>query len=109
VLAQYSMVAPSAWIHALTIGAISSLMLAMMARSALGHTGRDLKASGMDMAAFVFLQLAAILRVLASLLPADIYFLIVVASGVLWVLAFGTFLYRYLPMLVQPRIDGRPG
>lgn len=108
-LAQYSMIAPSAWIHALTIGAISGMMLAMMARSALGHTGRELKASGMDMAAFVFLQLAGILRVLANLLPADTYFLIVVASGVLWVLAFGTFLYRYLPMLMQPRIDGKPG
>jgi len=109
VLAQYSMVAPSAWIHALTIGAISGMMLAMMARSALGHTGRELKASGMDMAAFVFLQLAAILRVLADLATVDNYFLIIVASGALWVLAFGTFLYRYLPMLVQPRIDGQPG
>ena len=109
VLAQYSMIAPSAWIHALTIGAISSMMLAMMARSALGHTGRELKASGMDMAAFLLLQLAAILRVLADLMTVDTYFLIIVASGVLWVLAFGTFLYRYLPMLVRPRIDGKPG
>ncbi|MGB5510172.1 MAG: NnrS family protein [Woeseiaceae bacterium] len=109
VLAQYSMIAPSAWIHALTIGTISGMMLAMMARSALGHTGRDLKASGMDIAAFLFLQLAAILRVIADLLPADTYFLIIVASGALWVLAFGIFLYRYLPMLVRPRIDGQPG
>ena len=108
-LAQYSMIAPSAWIHALTIGAISGMMLAMMARSALGHTGRELRASGMDMAAIVFLQLAGIVRVLASVMPADTYFGMVVASGVLWVLAFGTFLYRYLPMLVQPRIDGKPG
>jgi uncharacterized protein involved in response to NO len=109
VLAQYAMVAQSTWIHALTIGGISSMMLAMMMRSALGHTGRALKASGTDMAAFLLLQLAAILRVLADLLTVDAARAIIVASGILWVLAFGVFLLRYLPMLTKPRIDGRPG
>jgi uncharacterized protein involved in response to NO len=109
VLAQYSTVAQSTWIHALMIGAISSMMLAMMMRSSLGHTGRALRASGMDMAAFLLLQLAAILRVIVDLLPADSYRLTIVASGTLWVLAFGIFLLRYVPMLVKPRIDGRPG
>lgn len=108
-LAGFSIVTPSIWIHALTIGAISSMMLAMMVRSALGHTGRVLKASGMDMAAFLLLQLAAILRVLGGLMTADSSFLMIVTSGTLWVLAFGIFLYRYLPMLMQARIDGRPG
>lgn len=109
VAAQYSLIIPSAWVHALTVGAISGMMLAMMMRSSLGHTGRELKASGMDMAAFLFLQLGAILRVLADLVTADLYFSTVVTSGALWVLAFGIFFYRYLPMLVRPRIDGRPG
>jgi uncharacterized protein involved in response to NO len=85
------------------------MMLAMMMRSSLGHTGRALRASGMDMAAFLLLQLAAILRVIVDLLPADSYRLTIVASGTLWVLAFGIFLLRYVPMLLQPRIDGRPG
>ena len=109
VLAQYSIVAQSTWIHALTIGGISGMMLAMMMRSSLGHTGRALKANGMDMAAFLTLQSAAILRVLADLLAGDWYRLIIIASGMLWVLAFGIFMLRYVPMLVQPRIDGRPG
>ncbi len=108
-LAEFSIVAPSTWIHALTIGAISSMMLAMMVRSSLGHTGRALKASGMDMAAFLLLQLAAILRVVGNLVTADSSFLMIATSGTVWVLAFGIFLYRYLPMLMQPRIDGRPG
>jgi uncharacterized protein involved in response to NO len=84
-------------------------MLAMMMRSSLGHTGRPLVASGMDMTAFLLLQLAAIIRVVAGLFGAGLYESLVVASGVMWVLAFAAFLLRYLPMLTRPRIDGRPG
>jgi len=109
VLAAYSAVSQGAWIHALTTGAISGLMLAMMMRSSLGHTGRPLVASGMDMTAFLLLQLAAIIRVVAGLFETGIYDSLVIVSGVLWILAFVVFLLRYLPMLVQPRIDGRPG
>jgi uncharacterized protein involved in response to NO len=108
-LAQYSLVGEAVWIHALTTGAISGLMLAMMMRSALGHTGRPLVAGGMEMGAFLVLQLAAIVRVMAGLFSEAHYLQVVVASGILWVLAFGLFLTRYLPMLVRPRIDGKPG
>jgi uncharacterized protein involved in response to NO len=45
----------------------------------------------------------------AGLFATEHYQLVVVVSGVTWILAFGTFLTRYLPMLMQPRIDGRPG
>jgi uncharacterized protein involved in response to NO len=108
-LAGYSVVSQGAWIHALTTGAISGLMLAMMMRSSLGHTGRPLVANGMDMAAFLTLQLAAIIRVTAGLFATELYQPVVIASGVIWILAFSVFLMRYLPMLSQPRIDGRPG
>ncbi|MGB5625315.1 MAG: NnrS family protein, partial [Woeseiaceae bacterium] len=108
-LAQYSVVGEAVWIHALTTGAISGLMLAMMMRSALGHTGRPLVAGGMEMGAFLVLQLAAIVRVMAGLFSEAHYLQVVVASGILWMLAFGLFLMRYLPMLLRPRIDGRPG
>ena len=108
-LAQYSVIGEAVWIHALTAGAISGLMLAMMMRSALGHTGRPLVAGGMEMGAFLVLQLGAIVRVMAGLFSEAHYLQVVVASGILWMLAFGLFLTRYLPMLVRPRIDGRPG
>jgi uncharacterized protein involved in response to NO len=63
----------------------------------------------MDMAAFLTLQLAAIIRVTAGLFATELYQPVVIASGVIWILAFSVFLMRYLPMLSQPRIDGRPG
>ena len=52
---RVAVIGPSAWIHALTMGALSSLIMAMMMRSTLGHTGRALVASRMDVAAFLAL------------------------------------------------------
>ena len=106
-LSSFAIVVPGTWIHALTAGALSSLIVAMMMRSTLGHTGRKLVASRADIAAFLLLQVAAILRVVAGM--TDNYRAVVIASGVVWILAFVVFLLRYAPMLLQPRVDGRPG
>ena len=106
-LSTVAVIVPGAWIHALTMGALSSLMMAMMMRSTLGHTGRKLVATQMDVAAFLLLQLAALLRVVAG--GVGNYQTLVVLSGVVWILAFVLFVVRYLPMLIQPRVDGKPG
>jgi uncharacterized protein involved in response to NO len=105
-LAAMNIVPASAWIHAVTIGAISSFMLAMMMRSTLGHTGRQLVASRSDMAAFLLLQFAAIVRVIASTAAGQSYRYWIVASSLLWVLAFLLFVVRYLPMLSRKRAAG---
>ena len=106
-LSSFAIVVPGTWIHALTAGALSSLIVAMMMRSSLGHTGRKLIASRADVASFLLLQIAAILRVVAGMTGS--YRAMVIASGVVWILAFLVFLLRYAPMLLQPRVDGRPG
>ena len=99
----------SAAFHALTIGAIASLMVAMMMRSALGHTGRPLIAGFAEISTFVLLQLAAIVRVFASSTVPGAYREAMIVSGVLWTLAFAVFLSAYWPILTRPRIDDRPG
>lgn len=106
-LSTVAVVVPGSWIHALTMGALSSLMMAMMMRSTLGHTGRKLIASRMDVTAFLLLQVAAVLRVAAG--AVGNYQELVILSGVVWILAFALFVVRYLPMLVQARVDGKPG
>ena len=105
-LAVTNVVPAGAWIHAMTMGAVSSLMLAMMIRSSLGHTGRQLVASKADMAAFLLLQMAAIVRVFASIAAGETYQQWIVASGLIWVLAFLVFALRYVPMLGRPRVSG---
>jgi uncharacterized protein involved in response to NO len=106
---EISGVPAAAAVHALTLGAISSLMLAMVARSALGHTGRELRAGWIEISAFLLIQLAAFIRVAATLIPPVYYRDAVILSGTLWSLAFALFLSRYWGFLTRPRIDGRPG
>jgi uncharacterized protein involved in response to NO len=106
-LSELAIVPPSTWIHALTAGAFTSLMMAMMMRSTLGHTGRNLAANKTDILVFLMLQLAAISRVLAGIV-ADHRTMTVIA-GVCWIVAFAAFLARYAPMLLSPRSDGKPG
>ncbi len=109
VLTTLSVVPPAAPIHALTLGAIGGLMLAMMMRSALGHTGRALIAGRAEFAAFVLVQSAAVVRVIGAVVDASFYRNTVLMSGILWTLAFMVFLFRYIPILARARIEGEAG
>jgi uncharacterized protein involved in response to NO len=84
-------------------------MMAMMTRSALGHSGRSLVAGKAEIAAFVLLQLSAVVRVIGASILTSFYMESLVVSAALWTAAFAAFLWRYAPILTQPRIDGRPG
>jgi uncharacterized protein involved in response to NO len=96
-------------VHAMTAGGISGMILAMMARVSLGHTGRLLQPPMAVVVAFVFLHVAAAFRVFLPLIQPDWKMAAVVLSGSLWVLAFALFVGAYGPMLVKPRVDGLPG
>lgn len=108
-LASTGFVAESLAIHALTIGAIGSLTLGMMTRTARGHTGYPLRAERTEITCFVLIQLAAILRVFGGMLMPHAYLNTVIGSSLLWAAAFGLYAIRYWPILTRPRIDGRPG
>ena len=97
-----------AWLHLQVAGALATMILAVMTRATLGHTGHDLVASPMTTVAFVALLAAALLRVFGSAALAD-PLTAQMAAAVLWVLAFVLFLAAYAPMLVRPRTDGKPG
>jgi len=95
--------------HALTVGVIGQMTLGMITRTALGHTGRPLKAGAIETIAYSALFAAAAIRVfLPLLLPASLL-LAVWASAFCWMLAFALYLWRYGPMLCRPRVDGLPG
>ena len=97
-------------VHAFTAGAIGTMTLGMMARVALGHTGRPLRATPPVVAAFVLVNTAALLRVFAAGLAADEWYVaIVIAAGTAWAAAFALFVAVYAPILLRPRTDGQPG
>ena len=91
-------------IHALAAGAMAGLMMSMMTRSALGHTGRPLRAGWPEGVCFGAVHLAAAVRVAAVWLPGHLYAGVLTASATLWVLAFATFAIAYTPRLLQPRL-----
>jgi uncharacterized protein involved in response to NO len=95
--------------HAITVGAIGSLTLGMMARVSLGHTGRPLVTPRPVTWAFGAITAAAVSRVIAPLVAPRWYFPELAAAGALWTLAFLLFLWAYGGVLVSPRADGRPG
>ncbi|HXU55753.1 MAG TPA: NnrS family protein [Casimicrobiaceae bacterium] len=108
-LAAIGWVAEPLAVHALTIGAIGGMTMGMMTRTARGHTGRSLAADGFEVACFVLIQLAALIRVLGAMLLPDAYVTTVIVSGGCWSVAFTIYAVRYWPVLSRSRLDGKPG
>ncbi|WP_044874164.1 NnrS family protein [Pseudomonas sp. LFM046] len=92
--------------HALGVGAMGGLILAMIARVSLGHSGRSLEPPRAMGLAFALLNLGALARViLLPLLGASAFWL----AAACWGAAFALFLRYYAVLLCTPRVDGRPG
>lgn len=98
----------TAWLHALSAGAMGTLIVGVMTRVALGHTGRPLVLPAGAVLAYLLVIAAAVTRLAAALnwLPWRAGILV---SAVAWAGAFAVFLWIYAPILVRPRADGRPG
>lgn len=98
----------NAWSHAAGTGAISCLILGVIARVTLGHTGRPLVLPKGMVIAFVAIQMAALIRVLTAFdfIP---WHPGIGSSSLLWMFAYGMFLVRYTKILASPRPDGLAG
>jgi uncharacterized protein involved in response to NO len=100
---------PASATHALTVGAIATLILGMMSRVSLGHTGRPLVVSRPIAVAFGLLGAAALVRTLVPAFgPASLLWGWL-GAGALWTAAFALFAVVYAPILRGPRVDGKPG
>lgn len=98
----------SAALHALTAGAMGTMILAVMTRAALGHTGRELKAGAGTVALYALATLGAVLRVTTPLGLLD-YPLGMKLSAAAWAGALLLFLIVYGPILVRPRLGDPAG
>ena len=93
---------PTAALHALTMGAVGSMVLAVTTRVALGHTGRPLHAARLTVLAYWIFMLAVLVRVAGPLVSSD-YMLMIDLSAGGWMLAFLLFTWVYWPILSGPR------
>jgi uncharacterized protein involved in response to NO len=78
-------------------------------RTARGHTGRPLKASSLEVAAYLLVTVAALARVVLPLVaPAQTSHWLVTAAGA-WAAAFALYLWVFTPWLLSGRLDGKDG
>jgi uncharacterized protein involved in response to NO len=96
------------WLHLQGAGALALMIVAVMTRAALGHTGHDLVANPAIVAAYGLIALAALMRGFGPPLTGGVLAPLMVA-GALWVAAFVLYLVVYAPVLLLARPDGKPG
>ncbi|WP_308811108.1 NnrS family protein [Photobacterium kishitanii] len=104
-----SNMSPTIGIHLIAIGGIGAMILAMMARVSLGHTGRKLQVGRWMTIAFISLFGSLLTRtLLVVLMPISVLDAYVI-SAILWVISFTIFTVIYFPVLTRARVDGHPG
>lgn len=96
-------------LHGLTIGCFATLLIGMGTRVTLGHSGLPMQVDRPIMLMFAGMQLAALLRVLADMLPIQASYWLYVAAACVWLACFSPWVLRYLPVYWRPRADGRTG
>ncbi len=97
------------WLHALTIGALATMITAVMTRASLGHTGRALVVHPLTIVGYVMLTAAALVRVFGLTVLKLSYPQVVILTASFWTLSFALFVGVYAPILWGPRVDGMPG
>lgn len=97
------------WQHALGAGAAATMIMAVMTRASLGHTGRPLRVSSLIVVAYAMLFVSVFLRVFGASVLQLQYASTITIAGALWILAFGLYSGVYAPILTTPRVDGKPG
>jgi uncharacterized protein involved in response to NO len=97
------------WLHALTIGALTTMITAVMTRASLGHTGRPLTVHPLITLAYGFLTAAAVMRVFGLSLFGLSYPMVITVAAIFWTASFALFIGVYSPILWGPRADGKPG
>ncbi len=98
-MAEFDWVASSVATHALTAGAIGCMVIGMMTRTALGHTGRPLRAGTTELLCYVLVAAAGLVRVVLPLLAPQWLLQAVLVSALLWAAGFGLYALRYWRIL----------
>jgi len=96
-------------LHALTLGFFASMLLGMVSRVTLGHSGRPVAADDVMWRAFLMMQAAAVLRVVSELPALPGRYPLMWLSSLMWLGSFALWAWRYAPAFWRPREDGTAG
>lgn len=106
VAAATGLVSEVAALHALSTGAVGTMVLAVMSRASLGHTGRPLIAPTPIAMSYVLVSVAALLRTFGTAIAPTHYNTVMLVSGLAWIGAFTLFAIVYFPILTERRPVG---
>jgi uncharacterized protein involved in response to NO len=99
----------SAAFHVLAIGSMAGLIMGMITRTALGHTGRMLQAGRSETVMYLLMQLGVAARLIAAAGPVTLRNAGLLTSAACWSMAFLMYIVVYGPYLLQARVDGKEG
>ncbi|KAB2926818.1 MAG: NnrS family protein [Dechloromonas sp.] len=94
-------------VHLFTVGAMGCVIPAMIIRIAKGHTGRKVVFDGLDRAVLYLMLITLLVRVILPQIVPAAYLVWIDLSAALWASAFAIVGWRYIPILMRPRLDGR--
>ena len=94
-------------LHALSMGFLGSIMVAMVTRVSCGHSGRALVADNPVWAMFWLLQVAIGVRLLAAVQGMPMW--LTALAALLWTAIVTAWALRYANWYGRPRIDGKAG
>jgi uncharacterized protein involved in response to NO len=111
-LVALAQIADPGWVgsvatHLFTFGAMGCIIPAMIVRIANGHTGRKVVFAPVDRGILYIMLAALAIRIVIPQFAPGLYLACIHAAATCWLLAFGLLGWRYIPMLLKPRIDGR--
>ncbi|WP_107727047.1 NnrS family protein [Neisseria weaveri] len=108
--AQWMPAYMSLGVHLIGVGGIGLLTVGMMARTALGHTGRTIYPAPKTMPpAFLLMLAATLVRALAAFTSGTAYTHSIRLSAALFAVSLLLYAWRYAPWLLSARADGKPG
>jgi uncharacterized protein involved in response to NO len=95
-------------LHLLVIGYFAAMALGMVSRVSLGHSGRALEADTLTWSCYLGVLLAGALRVAAEFLTGSpVGSTLMIAASIAWLVSFGVWAARYVPMYLRPRVHVR--
>jgi uncharacterized protein involved in response to NO len=86
---------------------MGTLILGIVHRVSLGHTGRVIHANILSVIGYIFISLGALFRVFGPLFAPIYYLHWLEVSGTLWILAFLMIGFTIMPFLISSRVDGK--
>ncbi len=102
-LSQGAFTRAAAHVHIIGMGGFSVLIIGMVTRTSLGHLGRPLALDSSMLVSYYFMIAAVAFRV-AALWPTGYYQSLLHAAALAWIVSMGLYLWRFVPMLIRPRV-----